>query len=105
TLAIHHAPSHGKIEILAVHTGVLEIELACIQAHEDANSFPREILDLVNLVLQHEGLRKLPHAREVWILDKNRCVKRAPGMLVEVAPEIGRASCRERVKISGGVDR
>src|SRR2546430_10457346 len=32
-------------------------------------------------------LFRSPHAREVWILDKNRCVKRAPGMLVEVAPD------------------
>ena len=85
--SIHPSPGNGEIAVFPVNAWIIQIEFARVEPHQDANLVSREVFHLINLVLQNEGLRPRLHAREVWILDDNGCIKRDPRMLVEISAD------------------
>ena len=65
----------------------IHFELARIQPHQHAPVVARIILQLIDLVFDDETARPLRHARKLGIFHNDRSLKRAPGMLVEVAAD------------------
>src|SRR5207244_10306301 len=80
-------PCHRKVTILAVNERLGEIELGRIQMREHVNPVAREILDLIQLVTDDHARWKMAHRGEPWILDDNRALRDAPGVLVEPTAE------------------
>ena len=89
-LAVVLRPDDSEIFIGALHAIAREIDLVGVEAEENTNILPGEILNLINLVEECERRRKIVHSGELCIFHDERRVELAPRVTIEIA-QIGRA--------------
>ena len=70
--AVVAGPDDGEVLVLAMDAFPGQIDFAGIETQQHANIVAREVLDLVDFVLEREVPGKVPHAGESGILHDQR---------------------------------
>src|SRR5262249_25449429 len=82
-LAVIAGPDDSKVVVFTVDAVLREVDLARVEAEQHADSVSREVFDLVDLVLEGELAREVPHAGEGRVLDHQGSIEHAPGVAIE----------------------
>src|SRR6516165_3940017 len=86
-LAVVACPDHGEIVVLAMNALPGKVKFRGVEAQQDPNVLPGEVLDLINLIVKRETAGKMAHAGKLRILDDQGSLEFSPGMAVEVAAQ------------------
>src|SRR5262249_35138109 len=68
-LAVLAGPDHGEVAVPAADVLAGEVDLARVEAEQDADPVAREVLDLIDLVSEREGAGEVAQAGEGGVLD------------------------------------
>src|SRR5215831_10217216 len=85
--AVLAGPDDREVLVLTMDTLPGQIDLVSIETQQYAHVGAREVLDLVDFVVEREVLGQACHAGEVRILYDQRRLEFSPGVSIEVAAE------------------
>src|SRR5262245_25347942 len=85
--AVLAGPDDREVLVLTMDTLPGQIDLVGVETQQYAHVGAREVLDLVDFVLEREVLGQARHAGEVWIFYVPRRLVFSPRVAIEVAAE------------------